>query len=112
MIRKPTVYVFAFLLQSEVGLAVDLSSQVVSVLGGDTIEILHLNQPERVRLYGIDCAEQGPAFGTRAKQAASALVFRKDVIPQTYGKDTYKRTLADVLLPDGINVNQALVKEG
>ncbi len=31
---------------------------------------------------------------------------------QTYGYDKYKRTLADVLLPDGTNVNHELVKQG
>ena len=30
----------------------------------------------------------------------------------THGKDKYGRTLDDVLLPDGTNVNHALVKEG
>ena len=31
---------------------------------------------------------------------------------QTHGHEKYRRTLADVLLPDGTNVNHALVKEG
>jgi endonuclease YncB( thermonuclease family) len=31
---------------------------------------------------------------------------------QTYGKDKYGRTLADVLLLDGTNVNQTLVEGG
>src|ERR1043165_9416999 len=68
--------------------------------------------PERIRLSGIDCPEKGQAFGTRAKQAASALVFGKDVNLDTHGKDKYGRTLADVLLPDGTNVNHILVKDG
>jgi hypothetical protein len=40
------------------------------------------------------------------------LVFGKEVTLQTYGKDKYKRTIADVILPDGLNVNPGLVKEG
>ena len=31
---------------------------------------------------------------------------------QTFGKDKYGRTLADVLLSDGTNVNHTLVKDG
>ena len=85
---------------------------VVSVLDGDTIEVLHNTYSERVRLSGIDCPENGQAFGTRAKQAASALVFGKDVMLQTHGQDKYGRTLAAVLLPDGTNVNHELVKDG
>ena len=36
----------------------------------------------------------------------------KDVTIQTHGQDKYGRTLADVLLKDGTNVNQELVKQG
>jgi micrococcal nuclease len=31
---------------------------------------------------------------------------------QTHGYDKYKRTLANVILPDGMNLNQELVKDG
>jgi len=41
----------------------DFSGPVVSVLDGDTIEVLHNTQPERIRLSGIDCPEKGQAFG-------------------------------------------------
>jgi endonuclease YncB( thermonuclease family) len=85
---------------------------VVSVLGGDTIEVLHTQRPERIRLSGIDCPEKGQANGKRAKQAASELVFGKEVTLQTHGKDKYGRTIRDVILPDGMSLNQQLVKEG
>jgi micrococcal nuclease len=67
---------------------------------------------ERIRLNGIDCPEKGQAFGKRAKQAASDLAFGKEVTIQTHGHDKYKRTLAEVLLPDGMNLNQELVMQG
>jgi micrococcal nuclease len=85
---------------------------VVSVLDGDTIEVLHNTSPERVRLSGIDCPEKGQAFGNRAKQATSAFVFGRDVILQTHGQDKHRRTLADVFLSDGTHVNHELVKGG
>jgi micrococcal nuclease len=67
---------------------------------------------ERIRLSSIDCPEKGQAYGQRAKQATSALVFGKEVTIQIYVHDKYRRTLADVLLPDGVNLNQELVKQG
>jgi micrococcal nuclease len=79
---------------------------------GDTIEVLHNQHPERIRLSGIDCPEKGQAYGKRTKQAASELVFGKEVTLQTFGKDKYGRTLAAVLLPDGTYVNHTLVKDG
>jgi micrococcal nuclease len=42
----------------------------------------------------------------------SVFLFRKGVILQTHGPDKYGRTLADVFLLDGTNVNHMLVKEG
>lgn len=88
------------------------TSPVVSILDGDTIDVLHNNKAERIRLHGIDCPEKGQAYGNKAKQATSALVFGKEVTLQTHGMDKYGRTLAEVLLTDGTNVNHELVKEG
>ena len=85
---------------------------VVSVLDGDTLEVLHNSRHERVRLSGIDCPEKGQAFGNKARQAVAAFVYGKQVMLQTHGQDRYGRTLAHVLLPDGTNINHQLVKEG
>jgi micrococcal nuclease len=41
----------------------DFTGPVVSVLDGDTIEVLHNQHPERIRLSGIDCPEKGQAIG-------------------------------------------------
>jgi len=90
----------------------DLTSPLVSVLEGNTLEVLRNNKAERIRLSGIDCPEKGQADGKRAKQAASELVFWDDVTSQMHGKDKYERTIADVLLPDGTLVNHTLVKDG
>jgi micrococcal nuclease len=92
--------------------AAEFSGQVVRVIDGDTIEVLHRQRPERIRLHGIDCPEKGQAFGKRAKQATSTLAFGKEATLHTHGKDKYGRTIADVLLPDGTNVNQRLVQDG
>jgi len=92
--------------------ASDFSGPIVSVLDGDTIEVLHNTRPERIRLNGIDCPEKGQAYGQKAKQALSAIVFGMEVTLQTYGLDKYGRTIADVLLSDGTNVNHELVKDG
>jgi endonuclease YncB( thermonuclease family) len=90
----------------------EYQGKVVSLFDSDTIEVLHHNRAERIRLSGIDCPEKGQAYGTRAKQAASALVFGKEVTLQTHGLDKYGRTLGDVFLSDGMNVNHTLVKDG
>jgi len=90
----------------------EFSGEVVGVLDGDTIEVMHGQQAERIRLNGIDCPEKGQAYGTKAKQAASARVIGNVVTVRTHGMDKYGRTIADVLLADGSNLNHELVKEG
>ena len=88
----------------------DFSGQVVSVLDGDTIEVLNGHHADRIRLSGIDCPKNGQAYSKKAKQAASAL--GKEVTLQTHSLDKYGRNLADVWLPDGTNVNHTLGKDG
>lgn len=58
-------------------LAGDASGRVTRILDGDTLEVLHNQHPERIRLNGIDCPEKGQAYGKRAKQTALELVFGK-----------------------------------
>jgi micrococcal nuclease len=91
--------------------AADFTGQVVGVIDGDTIEVLHDKKPERIRLYGIDCPEKWQPFGQKAKQAASALLFGKEVRIETHGRDKHRRTLGTVFQGE-MNVNQILVKEG
>ena len=76
-----------------------ISWLLVGILDGDTLEVLHNQHSTRIRLSGIDCPEKGQAYGKRAKQAASELVFGKEVTLQTHGHDKYKRTLADGFCP-------------
>jgi len=76
------------------------------------VKVLNNPRADRICLSGIDCPDRGQAFGKRAKQAASELAYGKEVTLQTFGKGKYHRTIADVILPDGTNVNHALVKEG
>ena len=54
------------------------------------------------------------AFGKlgQAKHAASDLACGQAVTLQTHGHDQYGRTMGDVIHPDGMNLNQELVKQG
>ena len=108
---KPIPLLVLFLLFSGAD-AFAFTGEVVGILDGDTIEVLHNGKAQRVRLHGIDCPEKGQPFGNNAKQAASSLIFAQEVTLQIHGKDKYRRILADVLLADETNVNQELVKAG
>jgi hypothetical protein len=47
-----------------------------------------------------------PSAWMSRHQTTSEPVFRKEVKLNTFGKDKYERTIADVLPPDGTKVNR------
>jgi len=89
-----------------------VSGKVVSIQDGDTITILAGKAQHKIRLEGIDCPEKSQAWGNRARQYTSELVFGKHVRVEYTGRDRYDRILGTVYLPDGGNLNQELLKAG
>jgi endonuclease YncB( thermonuclease family) len=89
-----------------------IRARCVGVTDGDSIRVLApSNQMLRIRLAWIDSPESSQAFGQRAKQALSELVFGKDVELRSYGLDKYGRTLASVFV-DGKDVCLKQVRRG
>ena len=99
-------------LQGLPAFAADFSGPVVGIIDGDTLDVLHDSQAERIRLNGIDCPEKKQAYGNKAKQFTSSLVSGKEVSIHVLRKDRHGRTVGDVVLPDGTNVSRELVKAG
>ncbi|HIE3795804.1 TPA: thermonuclease family protein [Klebsiella michiganensis] len=89
----------------------DFAGPVIAILDGDTIDVLIDRQPVRVRLAQIDAPEKRQAFGTRSRQALSALVFRQSVTVADAGRDRYGRVLGTVYV-SGVNVKAEMVRQG
>ena len=85
------------------------SGKVVKVSDGDTIQVMHEGKAEKIRLAGIDCPEKKQPFGQAAKKFTSTLVVQKIVTVQVETMDRYGRTVGEVILPDGRNLNKELV---
>jgi micrococcal nuclease len=90
----------------------DFTGKVITILDGDTIEVLDGRQPRQIRLKGIDCPEFDQRFGVRAKQATTNMAFGKYVLVRAVGFDDYGRTLREVILPDGRSLNRELLRSG
>ena len=90
----------------------DFTGEVVRIVDGDRIEVLHDGRPERIRLSGVHAPKKGQPFGREAKQAASFLAFHKAVTVNVRGRDFYGRISALVVLPDGTILNHELVRQG
>jgi endonuclease YncB( thermonuclease family) len=67
------------------------SGQVVGLSDGDTLFVLRDGKSAKVRLCGIDPPEKAQAFGARACQFASELVFRQTVSVIVRDTDRYGR---------------------
>ncbi len=88
------------------------SGMVVGVTDGDTIKVMGThNKQVKIRLYGIDCPEKGQAFGKKAKQFTSKLVYGKVVEVEVMDTDRYGRTVALVAVNKQI-LNEELLKAG
>lgn len=107
-----SLFLWMFLFTSPTRAANDFTGKVVNVLDGDTIDVQWEGGRERIRLNGIDAPEKGQDFGRRAKEFTDNLVYGKDVRVETIGTDKYGRTIGDVFLSDGTQLNKELVGGG
>jgi micrococcal nuclease len=96
----------------EVEVSGQFAGKVVRVADGDTITVMHFGKDEKIRLAGIDCPERKQAFGTRARQFTSKLVFGQVVTVMAETVDRFGRTVGEVILPDGRSLNRELVRAG
>ena len=87
------------------------TAEVIHVIDGDTVDVLVVNQPIRIRLAGIDAPEKGQAFGTKARKVLSDMVKNKRVTVVEVDKDQYQRMVAIIKLDD-LNINQEMVRQG
>jgi endonuclease YncB( thermonuclease family) len=101
-----------WILMPLLGYAEQFTGKVVGISDGDTISVLREGKAVKVRLYGVDAPEKAQAFGTKARQFTATLAFQKDVTIIIHATDRYGRIVGEVLLPDGRNLSQELVREG
>jgi micrococcal nuclease len=88
------------------------SGQVVKVVDGDTLTVLDKTHAQhRIRLAGIDAPERGQAFGTMAREALAAKLFRREVRVEVIDADRYGREVGRVSLSHRF-INAEMVREG
>ena len=111
VIRKAVFYILVAMLVATPSLTWAWSGEVVGISDGDTITVLREKEQVKIRLYGIDTPERGQAFGKKAKQFTSKLVYGKVVEVKVMDTDRYGRTVALVAVNKQI-LNDELLKAG
>ena len=86
-------------------------AQVIAVLDGDTVMVMHARKKTTIRLAGIDAPEKLQPFGPASRDALAALVLHKDVRVTTKAVDDYGRLVA-ILETGRVNVNEAQLRRG
>ena len=100
------------LLLSSTLFAGSITGKVVSVADGDTITVLDSTKKQhKIRFQHIDTPEKKQAFGQKAKQYLSKMVFGKTVKVSIKEKDRYGRSIGTVYLGKK-NINLEMVKAG
>ena len=92
--------------------ASSFTGKLIKVLDGDTVEVLHNGKAERIRLAQIDCPEKNQPFSQAAKRYVLDVAAHKIVTVQVETVDRYGRTVGEVFLPDGSNLNKQIVGAG
>ncbi len=90
----------------------ELEGTVVKIIDGDTFDLLTKEKSTvRIRMKDIDCPERNQDYYQVAKDALGSLIFKKKIHLITFGKDRYKRILANVY-SNGENVNLVMINNG
>jgi endonuclease YncB( thermonuclease family) len=103
----------SLLLLSLSAFSAEIIGKVVGVSDGDTITVLDdMDQGKfRIRLDKIDAPEKKQAFGNKAKQFLSTLIFGKKVSIRFKSIDNYGRVLG-IIYCDGKEINLVMVQSG
>lgn len=112
--RHPFLFVLSFLFSTALFAAETLTGTIVGVTDGDTVKLLTADKREvKIRLYGVDAPEKAQAFGQKAKQFSSELVFGKEAQVEVIDIDRYGRSVGVVRVGEGsATLNERLVESG
>ncbi len=92
--------------------SVKLAGKVVSIVDGDTIDVVSDGQAMRVRLNGIDAPNIDQPYGAEAKQYVSKLTMNQLVKLTVHGQDREKHLIADVELPHHRMLTNEVLRAG
>ena len=109
---KP-LFLLSLLLLSLSLFSAEIKGKVVAVTDGDTITVLdEMDKGNfKIRLNKIDAPEKKQAFGNKAKQYLSSLIFGKQVSVRFKEIDRYGR-ISGVIYCDGVEINLVMVQNG
>lgn len=109
--KKTILILFAFM--PLILFAQVLTGRVVKIADGDTFTLLvNGSEQVKIRLDGIDAPEKGQAYGDKAKEYLSSMIWREPVTVNVKSKDRYGRSIGKVSTPTISDVNLEMIRAG
>lgn len=122
LVHSRRLFLFTLLIAAAIGLwlcagftssAKEVSGKVVSVIDGDTYDLLTAQQHKyRVRMEGIDAPERGMRFYKESKGYLTSLCLGRQVKLRWTKSDRSKRLIAFTYLSDGRELSHEMIKAG
>lgn len=79
---------------------------------GDSVTVIDANKTQyKIRLAGIDAPEKAQAYGQKAKESLSGMIFGKQVDVEWSKQDRYGRTVGKIML-GGVDICLEQVRRG
>lgn len=111
--RYYLIFLAALVSTSSFGFGNIAMGKVVSVIDGNTVEVLtDNNETVLVILADIDCPELSQDFGDEAKKFLEKLVLKKEVVVEFRGKDRKGNNLGILLVKGKTDARIALLQQG
>ena len=89
------------------------SVKVVGISDGDTFTVINRDNLQlKIRINGIDAPEKRQAYGNKAREYLSSLIFGKQIDVDVQKQDKWGRYIAIVYTPDGSDVALLMLKAG
>ncbi len=109
--KKILILIISIILVSIFSFGETFTGKCVAVTDGDTAKVMREGKEVKVRFWGIDTPEKKQAYGTKAKQFTSGLIFGKVVKVVIMDTDRYGRFVGKIYLGETY-VNLEIVKAG
>jgi len=104
------IFLSGFVACTEAG---EFTATQVRIFDGDSFVAKKSNGAEvEIRLFGIDAPERNQPWSRKSRDALRDLLQGTGFSVRTVAIDAYERTVAIVTLPDGRQVNSAMIEAG
>jgi endonuclease YncB( thermonuclease family) len=92
--------------------AAEFNSRIKEVIDADSLMAVWSYQRVEIRLWGVDAPEWNQAYGKQATEFTESLALGKRVKIIVVDRDRYTRLICRVILPDGRDLGEELVRAG